>query len=166
MEWLTTCQYPAVWLSLDNGDKELRHFLAYLIAALQVPEKNIGADVLCMLQPSQLPSTESLLTNPLNEIAATSHDLILVLDDYHTIDSKPIDRALAFLLEHLPPKMHLVITTREDPSLPLARFRARSQLAELRSADLRFTPAETAAMLRSTPRLFAILRAEQRLQMD
>ena len=146
-EWLTSCQYPAAWLSLDNGDKELRHFLAYLIAALQVLEKNIGADVLGMLQSSQLPSTESLLTNLLNEIAVIQHDFMLVLDDYHKVDSKPIDRALAFLLEHLPPQMHLVITTREDPPLPLARFRARSQLTELRAADLRFTSDEAAEFL-------------------
>jgi LuxR family transcriptional regulator, maltose regulon positive regulatory protein len=146
-EWLTTCQYPAAWLSLDDGDGETRHFLGYLIAALQVLEKNIGADVLGMLQSSQLPSTESLLTNLLNEISEIQHDFMLVLDDYHTVDSKPIDQAVSFLLEHLPPQMHLVITTREDPSLPLARWRARSQLTELRSADLRFTPDEAADFL-------------------
>ncbi len=72
---------------------------------------------------------------------------ILVLDDYHAIDSKPIDQALAFLLEHLPPQMHLVIATREDPPLPLARLRVRGQLTELRAADLRFTPAEAAEFL-------------------
>jgi LuxR family maltose regulon positive regulatory protein len=146
-EWLATSQYRAAWLSLDDGDGEIRHFLTYLLAALQVLEKNIGADVLGMLQSSQLPSTESLLTNFLNEIAVIQHDFLLVLDDYHTVDSKPIDRALAFLLEHLPQHMHIVITTREDPSLPLARFRARGQLAELRAADLRFTLDEAADFL-------------------
>jgi LuxR family maltose regulon positive regulatory protein len=146
-EWLATSQYPAAWLSLDDGDGEIRHFLAYLIAALQILEKDIGTDVLAMVQSSQLPSTESLLTSLLNGIAATPRNFILVLDDYHTIDSRPIDQALAFLLEHLPPQMHLVITTREDPSLPLARLRARSQLTELRSADLRFTPDEAAEFL-------------------
>jgi LuxR family maltose regulon positive regulatory protein len=87
---------------------------------------------------------ESLLTNLLNEITAISHNFILILDDYHVIDSKPVDHALTFLLEHLPPQMHLVIATREDPHLPLARLRARGQLTELRAADLRFSPAEAA----------------------
>jgi LuxR family maltose regulon positive regulatory protein len=91
-EWLAACQYPAAWRSLDNGDQELGHFLAYMIAALQVLEKDIGADTVSMLQSPQLPSTELLLTSLLNEIAATSRDFILVLDDYHTLASKPIDR--------------------------------------------------------------------------
>jgi LuxR family transcriptional regulator, maltose regulon positive regulatory protein len=146
-EWLATYQYPVAWLSLDDGDGEIRQFLAYLIAALQVLEKDIGADVLGMLESSQLPPAESLLTSLLNEIAVLQHDFMLVLDDYHTVDSKPIDRALAYLLDHLPPQMHLVITTREDPSLPLARFRARGQLTELRAADLRFSPGEAAEFL-------------------
>jgi LuxR family maltose regulon positive regulatory protein len=146
-EWLAACQYPAAWLSLDSGDKELRYFLAYLIAALQGQEKDIGADVVSMLQSPQMPSTELLLTSLLNKITATSRDFILVLDDYHTLESKPIDQALGFLLEHLPPQMHVVITTREDPSLPLARLRAQSQLTEVRASDLCFTSDEAAEFL-------------------
>ena len=88
-----------------------------------------------------------MLTTLLNEITAVPDSFILVLDDYHVIDSKPVDQALAFLVEHLPPQMHLVIATREDPQLPLARLRARGQLTELRAADLRFTPAEAAEFL-------------------
>ena len=108
--------------------------------------------MLAALQSPQPPPTESLLTALLNEIAAIPDDFILVLDDYHVIDAKPVDghvrrHALAFLVEHLPPQMHLVIATREDPQLPLARFRARGQLTELRAADLRFTPAEAADFL-------------------
>ena len=103
--------------------------------------------MLAALQSPQPPPTESILTTLLNEIAAIPDNFILVLDDYHVIDSKPVDQALTFLLEHLPPQMHLVITTREDPSLPLARLRARGQLTELRAADLRFTPAEAAEFL-------------------
>jgi LuxR family maltose regulon positive regulatory protein len=83
---------------------------------------------------------ESLLTNLLNEITAISHNFILILDDYHVIDSKPVDHALTFLLEHLPPQMHLVIATREDPHLPLARLRARGQLTELRTPICAFPP--------------------------
>ena len=100
-----------------------------------------------MLQSPQPPSTESILTTLLNEITTIPDNFILVLDDYHVIDAKPVDDALTFLLEHLPPQMHLVIATREDPHLPLARLRARGQLTELRAADLRFTPAEAAEFL-------------------
>ena len=100
-----------------------------------------------MLQSPQPPPIESILTALLNEITTIPDNFILVLDDYHVIDSKPVDEALTFLLEHLPPQMHLVIATREDPHLPLARLRARGQLTELRAADLRFTPAEAAEFL-------------------
>jgi LuxR family maltose regulon positive regulatory protein len=100
-----------------------------------------------MLQSSQPPPTESILTALLNEITTLSENFVLVLDDYHVIDAKPIDHAIIFLLEHLPPQMHLMITTREDPGLPLARFRAQGQLTELRVADLRFTLSEAAKFL-------------------
>jgi LuxR family maltose regulon positive regulatory protein len=143
------------WLSLDEGDNAPTSFLAYLVAALQMLElskvegiaANIGKGVLAVLQPPQPPPIESILTILLNEITTVPDNIVLVLDDYHVIDSKPIDNALTFLLEHLPPQMHLVITTREDPSLPLPRYRARGQLTELRAADLRFTPAEAADFL-------------------
>ena len=100
--------------------------------------------MLAVLQSPQPPPIESILTILLNEITTLPDHFVLVLDDYHVIDSKPVDEALTFLLEHLPPQMHLVITTREDPHLPLARLRARGQLTELRAADLRFTPQKPA----------------------
>ncbi len=103
--------------------------------------------MLAALQSPQPPSIELILTTLLNEIAAIPDNFILVLDDYHVIDSEPIDQALTFLLDHLPPQMHLVITTREDPSLPLPGYRVRGQLTELRAADLRFTPEEAGAFL-------------------
>ena len=106
--------------------------------------------MLAALQSPQPPPAETLLTTLLNEIATLPDSFVLVLDDYHVLDAKPIDRALAFLLEHLPPQMHLVIATREDPQLPLARLRARGQLTELRAADLRFTSAEAAEFLNRT----------------
>ncbi|MDQ2740846.1 MAG: LuxR C-terminal-related transcriptional regulator [Chloroflexota bacterium] len=99
------------------------------------------------LQSSQPPSAEAILTALLNEITTLPDDFILVLDDYHLIDATPVDRALTFVLEHLPPRIHLVIATREDPQLPLARLRARGQLTELRAAGLRFTPSEAADFL-------------------
>ena len=109
--------------------------------------RTIGEGVLAVLQSPQPPPTEAILTALLNEIATLPDPFVLVLDDYHVIDAQPVDQALTFLLEHLPPQMHLVIATREDPPLPLARLRARDQLTELRAADLRFTPAEAAGFL-------------------
>ncbi len=146
-EWVTGCGRPVAWLSLDEGDKDPSIFLAYLVAALQTIAKNIGEGVLGLLQSPQPPQTESILTALLNEINTVPDNFIFVLDDYHVINAKPLDNALAFLLEHLPPQMHLVIATREDPDLPLARLRARGQLTELRAADLRFTSSEAAGFL-------------------
>ena len=146
-EWAAGCGQPVAWLSLDEGENDPARFLTYLVAALQTIAADIGAGASAALQSPQPPATELILTNLLNEIAAIPHSFILVLDDYHAIDSEPVDHALVFLLEHLPPQMHLVIATREDPSLPLARLRARSQLTELRAADLQFTPVEAAEFL-------------------
>jgi LuxR family maltose regulon positive regulatory protein len=135
------------WLSLDEGDKDPARFLTYLIAALQSIAPGVGAGVMGALQSPQPPSPESILTSLLNEITAIQDKFVLILDDYHLVDSQSIDQALTFLLEHQPPQMQLVIATREDPSLPLARLRARGQLTELRAADLRFTPTEAAEFL-------------------
>jgi LuxR family maltose regulon positive regulatory protein len=146
-EWVEGIERPVAWLSLDEGENELSRFLTYLVAALQVIAVNIGAGVLGALQSPQSPSPDSILTALLNEITTIPDNFILVLDDYHVIEAKSVDQALAFLLEHLPPQMHLVIATREDPPLPLARLRARGQLTEVRVTDLRFTPAEAAAFL-------------------
>ncbi len=147
IEWLAALTHPIAWVSLDEGDKELSRFLTYLVSALQTVEADTGAAVLSVLQSHQPPSTETLLTDLLNDIDSISRDFILVLDDYHELDSKPVDEALLFLVENLPPQMHLVIASREDPPLPLARLRARGQLTELRTADLRFTSAEAAEFL-------------------
>ena len=103
--------------------------------------------MLAALQSPQPPPAETLLTALINELAAIPESFVLVLDDYHVIDAEPVDEALAFLVEHLPPQMHLVIATREDPHLPLARLRVRGQLTELRAADLRFSSSEAAAFL-------------------
>jgi LuxR family maltose regulon positive regulatory protein len=146
-EWAAVCDRPVAWLSLDEGDNDPARFLTYLVAALQTIAPKIGAGVLAALQSPQPPPSEAILTTLLNEITTLPDHFILVLDDYHVIDSKPVDEALTFLLKHLPPQMHLVITTREDPQLPLARLRARGQLTELRATDLRFTPSEAAEFL-------------------
>ena len=146
-EWIMNCGQPVAWLSLDEGDNDLARFLSYLIEALQSIESGIGESLLATLQSHQPLQTETILTTLLNEISAINQHGVLVLDDYHAIDSKLIDEVLTFFVEHLPPQIHLVISTREDPRLPLARLRARGQLTELRAADLRFTPAEAADFL-------------------
>ena len=154
-EWIAGCERPVAWLSLDEGDNDITRFLTYLVTALQTIAANIGEKVLGALQSPQPPPIELILTALINEITnvpnnpstGSGQGFILVLDDYHIVDSKPVDNALTFLLEHLPSKMHLVIATREDPHLPLSRLRVRGQLTELRAADLRFTPSEAAEFL-------------------
>lgn len=146
-EWIATCGKPIAWLSLDDGDNDLARFTSYLVAALQTIKMGIGEGLSAALQSPQPPQTESILTALLNEISSIPEHFLLVLDDYHAIDSQAIDQALTFLVEHLPPQMRLVIASREDPPLHLSRLRARGQLTELRAADLRFTPAEAAEFL-------------------
>jgi LuxR family maltose regulon positive regulatory protein len=146
-EWVATLPRPAAWLSLDEGDNDPTRFLSYLIAALRTIAPNMGEGVLGALGSPQPPPAESILTTLLNELAAVDEDLVLVLDDYHVLDSGAVDDALTFLLEHLPPRVKLVIATREDPPLPIARLRARGQMGELRAAELRFTPTEAAGFL-------------------
>ena len=151
-EWVqamgeATPPIAAAWLSLDESDNHATRFLTYLVAALQTIEANIAKGVLSVLQSPQPPPIEAVLTSMTNEIDVIPDRIVLVLDDYHTIESSPVDDALTFLLEHLPPQMHLVIATREDPHLSLARLRARGQLSELRATDLRFTSSEAAKFL-------------------
>ena len=119
-EWATGCDKKVAWVSLDEKDDDPSCFLTYLVAALQTIAANIGAGVLGVLQAPQPPPIESILIALLNEITTIPDNFVLVLDDYHVIDSKPVDEALTFLLKHLPPQMHLVIATREDPHLPRA----------------------------------------------
>jgi LuxR family maltose regulon positive regulatory protein len=154
-EWVqsvdgTTPPIAIAWLSLDEGDNDPARFLAYLIAALNQAggsAAEIGKGSLSMLHSPQQPAAEAVLTPLINEIATISDRIILVLDDYHVIVSTQVDEALAFLLENLPPPLHLVVATREDPRLPLSRLRARGQLTELRAADLRFTASEAAEFI-------------------
>lgn len=146
-EWVAGCDRPVAWLSLDEGDIDAARFLSHLVAALQTVEENIGGGAVSALKSPQPPSTESILTILLNDISALPYKFVLVLDDYHVIDATWIDDAFNFLLEHLPPQMHLVIATRENPQLPFGRLRARGHLTELRDTDLRFTPGEAAAFL-------------------
>ncbi len=148
-EWITFIERPTAWLSLDEGENDPARFLAYLVTALQTIAPTLGEGLLGALQSSQPPPPEAILTALLNEITTLPHQFVLVLDDYHVLDAQSVDMALTYFVEHLPPQMHLVIATREDPPLPLARLRARGELTELRAADLRFTPSEAAEFLTS-----------------
>src|SRR5947209_3152791 len=129
--WVAVCDRQVAWLSLDKGDSDPTLFLTYLVAALQTIAPSLGGGVLGVLQSPQPPPTEAILTALLNEITTIPDHFVFVLDDYHVIEAKAIDHALTYLVDHLPPHMHLVIVTREDPQLPLARLRARGQLTEL-----------------------------------
>jgi LuxR family maltose regulon positive regulatory protein len=146
-EWVAGCGRPVAWVSLDKDDNDPTRFWAYCIAALQTVRADIGEAALAVLHSPRPPSIDATLTTLINEIAAIPDGFALVLDDYHVIEAQLIHDALATLLDHLPPQMHLVIATRADPPLPLSRLRGRGQLIELRTADLRFTPDEAAAFL-------------------
>lgn len=146
-EWIPHSDRCICWLSLDEADNDLTRFLTYFIAALQGLQADFGQALLMALQSPQPPTVESLMTALVNEIIQTLGEFILVLDDYHLIHLPAIHAAVVFLLNNLPPTMRLILTSRADPPLPLARLRARRQLAEFRAADLRFTPDETAAFL-------------------
>jgi len=145
--WIEENNIPAAWISLDEGDGDPARFLTYLVAALQTLISGVGDGVLAALQSSQTVSPNDLSTTLLNELNSTEDDFILVLDDFHAVNSTAMGELLSFFVEHMPPAMYLVITTREDPALPLARLRARNQLTEVRTADLRFTEDEAAAFL-------------------
>ncbi|MGV6817583.1 MAG: LuxR C-terminal-related transcriptional regulator [Thiotrichales bacterium] len=146
-DWASLCGHPVAWLSLDAADSDLQRFMMYLVAALRAVHPDSVQATALTLESAQPPNPEFVLTMLLNELTKLEDSLILVLDDYHLVDSQAVDGALAFLLEHLPAQLHLVIATREDPQLPLARMRARGQMMELRAADLRFTLEEAGAFL-------------------
>jgi len=133
----------AAWLSLDQGDNDPTRFWSYAFAALQGVRAELGTSALAALASPQPPPIEALLTNLINQATTLSAKVILVLDDYHVIESQAVNQATTFLLDHLPSQMHLVIVSRSDPPLNLARMRGQGQLKELRENDLRFTVDET-----------------------
>ncbi len=148
-EWLAAAPADgpsAAWLSLDQRDNDPALFWTYLVAALKTAAHEVGAEALSLLRSPQ-PPIEAVLATLLNDLGAISNDVVLVLDDYHVIDARDVQDGMAFLLEHLPPQIHLVIASRADPALPLARLRGRGELVEIRAADLRFTPDEAVAYL-------------------
>ena len=149
-EWLSRQEHDGhkvAWLTLDAGDSDPSLFLRYLIAALQTIAPRVGYTVLSLLQAARAPAIETLLPLLVNDLVHLPDHSILVLDDYHVVEAPAVHRALTFLVEHLPPQLPLVVATRVDPPLPLARWRARGQLSEVRAHDLRFTREEAATFL-------------------
>ncbi len=146
--WLSEKHEEAVaWLALDAEDNDPARFWNYVVAALRQHAPDLGRDALAALRDLHPPALPAILAGLINELAAHPTPLILVLDDYHLVENPAVHESLTFLLEHQPPQLHVAITTRVDPPLPLSRLRARGQMTELRSADLRFTAEEAAAFL-------------------
>ncbi len=148
--WLELASLPAAWISLESDDDDLTRFWSYVFTALARVHPGSGTSALALLQASTLssqPPIETVLTLWINDLATLPHEIMLVLDDYHLITGQPIHRSVTYLVDHLPSQLHLIIVTRADPPLPLARLRTRGHLTEIRVADLRFTAEETASFL-------------------
>jgi LuxR family maltose regulon positive regulatory protein len=148
-DWARRDPRPVAWLSLDDADNDPARFWRHMAAALDTVRPGVAQQVAALLQGLQPTSFEAVVTALVNELAGRANEVVLLLDDYHLIDAAPIHASVRFLLEHLPPQLRLVLASRADPPLPLARLRARGQLTELREHDLRFTPAEAAELLRA-----------------
>ena len=149
-EWVSQSETPVAWISLDKGDVDSVHFIHYLVAALQSIQANLGKAALSMLRSPQQPPIKSIMINLIKEIADIPSEFVLVLDDYHSIDTKKIQHLVEFLVDYLPDQMRLIIATRVDPPLPLARLRVTNQLNELRTSDLCFTEDETTLFFNKT----------------
>ena len=151
-DWARRDPRPVAWLSLDDADNDPARFWRHAAAALDRVRPGVAQQVAALLQGGGLQpaSFEAVVTTLVNELAGVAEEVVLVVDDYHLIQAPQVHQSLEFLLEHLPAQLRLVLTSRADPPLPLARLRARGQLAELRERDLRFSPEEAAALLRTT----------------
>lgn len=145
--WCAQAETPVAWLSLESSDDDASRFLLYLCAALEMVDPRLALDAMPLLQAATAVTHPAALTILLNAFARRAEPLVLVLDDAHVLESPAVTALLAFLVEHCPPSLHLLIATRADPDLPLARYRARGQLNEIRATDLRFTQAEAAEFL-------------------
>jgi LuxR family maltose regulon positive regulatory protein len=142
-EWVSALKLPVTWLSLDPADDDPGRFFAYFVAALQKVNANLGREIEGVLRSGQLPPAEIISVTLINDILELEGRFLLVLDDFHVIQDRFILQVLEQLVGNLPPSLHLVLLTREDPPLPLARLRANNQLTELRAWDLRFTSRDT-----------------------
>lgn len=163
-EWSARHAEHVGWLSLDDGDNDPSRFLAYLIAAIQTRRPHLGHELLAALQSPQPPPIEHVLHALINQLAGSAAPLILVLDDYHVVINQAVHAAVSFLLDHVPPAITLVILTRSDPPLALARLRAKNDLLELRAAQLRFTIDDVDQFLNTTMHLNLPANAIQALE--
>jgi LuxR family maltose regulon positive regulatory protein len=154
-DWVRHSEHPVAWVSLDEGDSDPSRFWAYIFKALRDALPALGDEAPGALRSGQAPAAELLLGELINTLVEESVEkrVLLVLDDYHTVGAAAVHEALTFLLDNLPPALHLVIVTRVDPPLPLPRLRARGLITELRASDLRLTPEEAAAFLNEVMRL-------------
>lgn len=147
LEWLAGLHRPAAWLSLDGADNDPARFFTYLAAALNKVDPSLGRDIESSLQSGQLPAPEAIAADLVHDLLQARQPFLLVLDDFHLIQEPTVLHTFETLLVNLPPQIHLVLITREDPQLPLARLRAHNRLTEIRAADLRFSGADTTAFL-------------------
>lgn len=152
-EWIPQNEHCVTWVSLDEDDNDPVRFWRYFIAALQTLNPQLCTNPRRVLESTPSPQMETVLSLVINELAALDYRFSQVIDDYHLVENQAIDSSLVFLIEHLPANVSLVVTSRSDPAWPLARWRARRQLAEIRSADLRFTAEETTVLLNQALRL-------------
>lgn len=146
-EWITNSRVSVAWLSLDKKDNEITQFIIYLVAALRTVKGDLWEECSEVLQNLKTLGIESVLTLLINEIATIQKSFMLIFDDYHVIENSLVNQSLIYILNHMPVTMHLVMTTREDPTFPLASLRAKNQLIEIRAKDLRFTYSEAAEFL-------------------
>ncbi|MGI5917860.1 MAG: LuxR C-terminal-related transcriptional regulator [Anaerolineae bacterium] len=149
-QWAQRCRWPIAWVSLDAADDDPVRFWSYLVAALDGLEPSLGPHLLPMLHSSRPETGGYLVATLINFLSRISDPFVLVLDDYHCIESEAVHTSLTTLLDYAPASMHLILSSRKDPPLPLARWRAREHMIELRAPDLRFSPEETRALLERT----------------
>lgn len=147
VDHIANCEMPVAWLSLDKNDNQASRFLTYLVAALQGADRSLGEQARELLAGFEADTPETILTSLINDLELAQVELAVVLDDYHLINSQEVHEAVTFLVEHCPGNFHLVIASRSDPVLPLARWRVRGLMAELRTADLRFSVPEASVFL-------------------
>jgi LuxR family maltose regulon positive regulatory protein len=148
--WLRQSQHPGGWISLDDGDNEPSRFMGYLVAALRSVDPSLGEALEPLIQFQPKSDIETILTPLINQLAQSEKPFFLVLDDYHNIQNQEVHQIVRFLLEHRPSALNLIISTRADPPLPLARLRAQSGMVEIRLAELRFSFLETSDFLKNT----------------
>ena len=163
-EWITQTSLPVAWLSLDNGDNDPYRFLSYLISSLENVHENIGVEARQIMQAPQLSLPHIILASLMNDLGKIAKSFALVFDDYQFITEHAVHETVAYLLDHLPSNMHLVISTRADPPLQLGRLRAHGQMLELRTQDLRFTPEEAIEFLNKVMRLELSVRDIETLE--